>query len=96
MTKSNRRRLTSRTNFPMRRTDKTFGPSRNPTRSTASTSSATPANSTTAPAALPTATVTRAPLNFRRTAPSAGRLKTTSPNWPKSMTRMLRGSVLIV
>src|SRR3954452_17440711 len=44
------------------------------------------------PAGLPTATVMRASENFSRTARKAGRLITTSPSWPKSMMRMLRGA----
>src|SRR5215211_5130224 len=45
---------------------------------------------------LPTATVMRACGNLSRIALSAGRLKTTSPSWPKSMTRILRGSKVMV
>src|ERR1043165_2301923 len=48
-----------------------------------------------APLGLPTATVIRARGKFSRTARSAGRLITTSPSWPKSMMRILRGSKLI-
>jgi hypothetical protein len=95
MTKSNLRRRTSMTSFPICHTDKCFGPSRKATRSTASASSATPAISTTAAAAPPTATVTRARGNLRRIAASAGRLKITSPNCPKSITRMLLASKFI-
>src|SRR6266478_1036392 len=36
-------------------------------------------------------TVMRACAKRERIARSAGRLMTTSPNWPKSITRMLRG-----
>ena len=50
----------------------------------------------TAAAAPPTATVMRAFGNLRRIAANAGRLKITSPNCPKSITRMLRASKLIV
>src|ERR1043165_5665918 len=95
MTKSNLRRRTSSTSFPICQTERCFGPSRKPTRSTDKTSSATPASSTTDEAAPPTATVTRARGNFCLIAASAGRLKTTSPNWPKSMTSMFRGLKLI-
>src|ERR1051325_887454 len=43
----------------------------------------------------PAATVMCACGNLSRMARSAGRLNTTSPSWPKSMTRILRGSKLI-
>src|SRR5258708_17086758 len=39
----------------------------------------------------PTATVRRACGKRPRIAPSAGKLMTTSPSWPKSITRILRG-----
>src|SRR5262249_18405991 len=47
------------------------------------------------PAGFPTATVIRARGNFSLIARSDGRLITTSPSCPKSMTRMLPGSKLI-
>src|SRR5919199_1753927 len=71
MTKSKRRRRTSSTSLPICQTDRCFGPSRSPTRSTESASSATPAISTTDAAPPPTMTVTRARGNFCLIAASA-------------------------
>src|SRR6266516_772208 len=79
----------------MRKMERGVKPSRNRTRSTNSVSFAKPDNETIAAPGFPTATVIRAFGNRCRIARSAGKLSTTSPSWPKSITRMLRGSKLI-
>src|SRR5205814_9570823 len=72
--------------------DSGLNPSRSATRSTEMVASALLDISIISAPGLPTATVIRAYGKRSRIAPSAGRLITTSPSWPKSMTRILQGS----
>ena len=94
MTKSNFFPLTSLTSLNRRKTETGLKPSRKDTRSTTCVLSAYPERLIMSALGLPTATVIFARGKCSRIARKAGRLSTTSPSWPKSITRMFRGSNL--
>src|SRR5678815_51312 len=72
--------------------ERSFGPSLNSTRSTPTIESAEPDISMIGVPGFPTIAVILAVGNRCRSASNAGKLKTTSPSWPKLMTKIFRGA----